>query len=435
MSAQAANSSHASAAPVPTSALATKFLIAGLVGLAVTALGFLVSPGKHVALSYLVGLTYWTAVAIGMLMLVMIHHIFDAGWSTVIRRQFEHGLASFKWLLVLFIPILVSVWVKPGAIWSWMDTSLPLHGGHGTIGEDPLYLKKASFLSKEMFTGMTIGFFVIWMWLSARLRKASFTQDSDGNAKWTFMSRKTAAFGIPLNALALTFASIYWMKSLEYHWFSTMYGVWFFANCVRAALAFGVVITCWLYARGDYKEIYNTNQLHCLTALAFAFVVFWAYVTFSQYFLIWNANVPEETFWYNIREHGDWLWVGMLLLFGHFFLPFFGWLSFRRKANRGPALKISLWIAVVIVIDICYNMLPMLTTHGADGHDVPVNFLSINLLWVISSVIGVGGVCVWSYLKSFPTTKLIPIRDPRIVESLTHHDATAPEAYQLKAQS
>jgi len=408
--------------PPPATALAAKFLGAGIAGLVITAIGyFLTENHQGVALSYLVGVSYWTAVCIGMLLLVLIHHIMDAGWSTVIRRQFEHGLSAFFWLGVLFLPLLLSAWVRPGLVWPWMDLAHEIHGGH-TVGADPLYVKKAGFLNRNMFTGMTAGFFLIWIWLSARLRKASFSQDSDGDAKWTFMNRKTAAFGIPLTALALSFAAIYWMKSLEYHWFSTMYGVWFFANCMRAGMAFGVVITWWLVTRGDYKGIFNTNQLHCLTALAFAFVVFWAYVTFSQYFLIWNANVPEETFWYNIREHGDWLWVGMLLLFGHFFVPFLLWLSYRRKANLRPALGISLWIAFIILVDLCYNVLPALK----DERDQPLPFLSINLLWVLSSVVGVGGICAWAYLRSFATARIIPVRDPRIVESLTHHEATAP---------
>ncbi|HEY0863380.1 MAG TPA: hypothetical protein VGD97_04695 [Lacunisphaera sp.] len=416
----------ASSSPAPTSALATRFLLAGFAGLAVTALGLLVSPAQHVALSYLVGFSFWVAVAIGMLLLIMIHHITDAGWSTVIRRQFEHGISAFKWLAVLFLPLLITAWMKPGLIWSWMDTSTVIHGGH-TVGADPLYVKKSGFLNLNMFTGMTVGFFAIWIGLSALLRKASFAQDADGSAKWTFANRRNAAIGIPLTALTLTFAAIYWMKSLEYHWFSTMYGVWFFANCMRGAMAIGVVITYWLYHRGDYKGIFNTNQLHCLTALAYAFVVFWAYVTFSQYFLIWNANVPEETFWYNIREHGDWLWVGMLLLFGHFFVPFLAWLRYRNKAELKPALIISIWVAVIILVDLCYNVLPALK----DAHDEPLPFLSLNLLWVLASAIGVGGICAWSYLKSFPTAKLIPIRDPRIVESLTHHEATAPEPGQV----
>jgi hypothetical protein len=312
-----------------------------------------------------------------------------------------------------------------------MDLTHVLPGGHGTVASDILYQKKASFLNVRTFTGMTLSFFAVWIWLSARLRKASFAQDADGDVKWTFMNRKTAAFGIPLTALALSFAAIYWMKSLEYHWFSTMYGVWFFANCIRAGLAFGVMITYWLYMRGDYKGIFNTNQLHCLVALAFAFVVFWAYITFSQYFLIWNANVPEETFWYNIREHGDWMWVGMLILFGHFFFPFIYWLSYRRKSTLRPALFISCWIAVIILVDLCYNVLPAMK----DAHDDPLPFLSLHLLWVLTSVVGVGGICVAAYLRSFGTAKIIPIRDPRIRESLTHHEATAPETYQLEAHS
>jgi hypothetical protein len=416
-------SASITSAATPIPALAGKFLIGGIAGLVVTAIGFFVGDPHGVVLSYLVGVSYWVAIAIGMLLMIIIHHLTDAGWSTVIRRQFEHGTAAFFWLGVLFLPLLVSAWMKPGFIWPWMDTGHVIHGGH-TVGADPLYIKKSGFLNLSMFTGMTIGFFAVWIGLSALFRKASFSQDRDGDPKWTYWSRRTAAGGIVLTALSLTFAAIYWMKSLEYHWFSTMYGVWFFANCMRGAMAIGVVITWWLYHRGDYKGVLNTNQLHCLTALAFAFVVFWAYVTFSQYFLIWNANVPEETFWYNIRESGDWYYVGMLLLFGHFFVPFLAWLGYRNKAELKPALLVSLWVALIILVDICYNVLPALK----DAHDEPLPFLSINLLWVFSSVVGVGGICAWAYLKSFPTAKLIPIRDPRIVESLTHHEATAPEA-------
>ena len=189
------------AAPASTAALANKFLIAGIVGLALTAVGlFVAHDPAAVALCYVVGISYWSAVAIGMLMLILIHHILDSGWSVVIRRQFEHGLAAFPWLFLLFVPLLISVWLKPGLIWSWMDLNHATHGGH-TVGTDVLYLKKASFLNPGMFTAMTIGFFLVWIWLSARLRKASFTQDADGDTKWTFMSRKTAAFGLPLHAL------------------------------------------------------------------------------------------------------------------------------------------------------------------------------------------------------------------------------------------
>jgi len=406
-------------APVPQ-----KALFVGLAGLALTALGVAFSADRHgPVLSYLVGVSYWTAIAIGMLLMVMIHHIVDASWSVVIRRQWEHGLSAFKWLFVLFLPLLVLAWVKPGFVWPWMDLMHPLHG-HGTVGSDVLYQKKAAFLNLNMFTGMTLAFFAIWVWLSARLRKASFTQDADGSATWTSMNRKSSAFGLPLAALSLTFAAIYWMKSLEYHWFSTMYGVWFFANCVRGALCSGVVIMVWLYRRGDFKGILNSNHFHSIGQLMLAFTVFWAYVTFSQYFLIWNANVPEETFWYNLRElnhdgtTNQWWYVGLALLFGHFVVPFLALLSYRFKVTHHIIRRIAFWVLTVILIDLCYNILPALK----DEHGDSLPFFSLNLLWVITSVVGVGGVCIWAYLRSFPTTKLIPIRDPRISECLTHHE-------------
>jgi hypothetical protein len=423
-------STHAASAPVSLSAESSasgagKALIIGIVGLALTGVGFAVSGAHAAAMSYLVGLTFWIAIAIGMLMWTLIHHIFDASWSVILRRQFEHCIAVFPWLALLFAPLVIVSWTGThDTIWSWMNLDGHVHGGHGTIGEDVLYVKKAAFLSLEMFTGMTVGFFLIWMWLSARLRKASFTQDIDGDLKWTYMNRKTAAFGIALTAVTLTLASIYWIKSLEYHWFSTMFGVWFFANCVRGALAIGVLIMLWLLARGDYKGILNTNHFHSIGQLIFAFTVFWAYVTFSQYFLIWNANVPEETFWYNLREiHADgtpsqWKWVGMVILFGHFVIPFLYLLSYKNKVTPSRIKFIVYWILATILIDLCYNILPVLK----DAHGDPLPFFSLNLVWVLTTVVGVGGIFVWSYLRSFPTQKLIPIRDPRIGECLTHHE-------------
>ncbi len=422
-------STHAASVPAAlpaasTSAGATKALTIGLVGIALTALGFLVSEAQAVAMSWLVGITFWTAIAIGMLMLVLIHHIFDASWSVILRRQFEHGLSAFKWLAVLFLPLIIASWIKPGAIWHWMDLNHEL-SGHGTVGTDVLYVKKASFLNLNMFTVLTAGFFLIWMWLSARLRRASFTQDADGDVKWTFMNRRTAAIGLPLGALSLTCAIIYWVKSLEYHWFSTMYGVWFFANCARGALAVGVLIMLWLWRRGDYKGILNNNHWHSIGQLTLAFTIFWAYVTFSQYFLIWNANIPEETFWYNIRElnadgsPNQWKYVGIIgVLFGHFVVPFLFLLSYRHKLNHAKMRFISVWILAVILLDICYNVLPVLK----DGSGSAQPFFTLHLLWTLTATVGIGGVCVWAYLKSFPTTKLIPIRDPRIGECLTHHE-------------
>src|SRR5688500_11458155 len=374
---------------------AGKALVVGLIGTGLTPVGLFFSGASPVAMSWLVGVTFWTAIAIGMLMMCLIHHIFDASWSVVIRRQWEHGLSAFKWLALLFVPlILASFFYDRDIVWSWFDLSHELHGGH-TVGHDPLYLKKSGFLSPEMFVGMTALFFIIWIWLSARLRKASFTQDMDGDVGWTYKNRVTAAMGLPLGALTLTFAAIYWVKSLEYHWFSTMYGVWFFANCVRGALCIGVVIMVWLWRRGDYKGVLNNNHFHSIGQLMLAFVVFWAYVTFSQYFLIWNANVPEETFWYNLRElnhdgsTNQWWYVGLVILFGHFVVPFCALLSYRFKITHHIIRRIAIWNLAIILVDICYNIMPVL-------HDSLVVPLMILTSLLIRTCVHL--MCIVSYI-------------------------------------
>jgi hypothetical protein len=148
------------------------------------------------------------------------------------------------------------------------------------------------------------------------------------------------------------------------------------------------------------------------------FTVFWGYISFDQYFLIWNANVPEETFWYNIREYGDWWYVSLFLVFGNFLLPFLVLLSYRYKVTHRTARRIAFFILFVIFVDMAYNILPALKDAGGN----PRPFLSLSLIWSLTSVAGVGGLCIAAYLRSLPTTKLIPIRDPRIGECLGHEN-------------
>lgn len=443
-SSTAANSSVAAAAAhasAPTRANpAGRALVIGLAGIAVTAAGIAVSGGSKVAFSWLTALTFWTGLAIGMLMLIMIHHIFDANWSTVIRRQFEHGVSAFKWLALLFVPLVVAALIEPTLVWKYFSPAYDLSsiGGHGTVGDDVLWVKKSGMLNTNFFLGATIVSFLGWIFLASRFRRNSFSQDRDGDLKWTFNSRVWSAAGLPFTAITLTLCIILWVKALDYHWFSTMYGVWYFAECVRGALACGVLIMCWLSTRGDYKGILNTNHWYSIGMLSFAFTVFWAYVTFSQYFLIWNANIPEETFWYNLREINNttgepnqWKWVGMLILFGHFLFPFLGLISYPAKTSMKWMRFMALWISFIVLIDIIYNIWPAKKVTAqmvADGQGFglgvgdPMPFLALHQLWTLSAVVGVGGICVWAYLKSFPTAKLIPIRDPRIGESLTYHE-------------
>jgi hypothetical protein len=397
---------------------ARKALLVGVAGTAATALGILVSGPHVVATSWLVAFGFWAAAAIGMLMMILIWHVFDSSWSVVLRRQFEHGLAAFPWLALMLLPLVLASWLGQGDIvWPWMNPLHPVHGDK-LVQADVLYEKKEAFLNIRLFTILSVVFFALWIWISARLRKASFTQDSDGDVRWTHRNRFTSAFGIPVVALTLTGAAIYWFKSLEYHWFSTMYGVWYFSDCMRGALSLGVIIMLWLHGRGDFRGILKTDHLWAIGQLMLTFTVFWAYISFDQYFLIWNANVPEETFWYNIREYGDWWYVSLFLVFGNFLLPFLLLLSYRFKVTHATIRRIAYLILFVIFIDIAYNILPALKDEKGN----PLAFFSVRLLWSVTSLAGVGGFCVAAYLRSLPTTKLIPIRDPRIGECLHQNE-------------
>ena len=256
----------------------------------------------------------------------------------------------------------------------------PLHQVYGdkTVATDLLYEKKAAFLNLPLFT---VALRRLLRALDLDLGPAAqgvlhpgLRRGRRSGRAGTASPRASASRSSPSRSRR---RAIYWFKSLEYHWFSTMYGVWYFSDCVRGALSLGVIIMLWLYKRGDFKGILKTDHLWAIGQLMLTFTVFWGYISFDQYFLIWNANVPEETFWYNIREFGDWWYVSLFLVFGNFLLPFLLLLSYRYKVTHRTIRRIAYFILLVIFVDIAYNILPAL--KDAQGNPLP--FFSLRLLW------------------------------------------------------
>jgi len=220
--------------------------------------------------------------------------------------------------------------------------------------------------------------------------------------------------------------------SLEYQWFSTMYGVWFFASGIRAALAVTILLCIYLVSQGTLKGLFKQAHQYDLACLSLAFTVFWAYISFSQYFLIYSANIPEETFWYTIREIdpntgslSGWFWVSMGLIFGHFFFPFLYLLFYRNKVDAPKLIFIVCWILAFHLLDLYWNIIPgrEVVPGSYVGFEArPV--IGAHLLWGLFSLIGVGCLCVWAVMKSFLSgvAEIIPIRDPRIRDSINHHE-------------
>ncbi|MEM9160447.1 MAG: hypothetical protein AAGB46_15480 [Verrucomicrobiota bacterium] len=392
-----------------------KFLIIGVASLLACLVGFFI-PGQErvAAFSYLIGIIFTSSIAVGMLFMVMIHHIFDAQWSVIVRRQAENYLSVMPWLGVMFLPLFLITYLwDQGAVWLWMNEDAPLGHGHGTVGEDVLYLKKTWWLSETFFWIRAILCFGVWAFFARAFRKHSFSQDEDGSPEHTKACRKLAAAGLFSVAFTWSAAAFDWIMALEYHWFSTMFGVWFFANAMRAALAVMLLTCAFLVAKGPLKGIFNTKHLHDVATLCFAFTVFWAYISFSQYFLIWNGNIPEETFWFNFREEGAWWYVSMVLVFGHFLFPFLFMLQWPLKTSYKAMTFMASWILLMQLLDLFFNILPSLKDHG---HVFQMFYNPVHFIWYITGVVGGLGVLLWAYWSSFRQRKIIPIRAPRIGE-------------------
>lgn len=410
----------------------TLILIVGLVLIGLSGLGLLTGSEADPTrpfIGWIIGISFWLSILIGMLFLLMIWWMFDSGWSVVVRRQMEHAIGAFPYLALIFLPLILLSLINPVSTtvpWIWMDAQAMVAGGHGTVAEDVLYVSKAAYLDRIFFILRYVIYFGVWTGLALLFRRWSFSMDRTGDHGNVHRSRKLAALGLFLCAFATTFAAIDWFKSLSYHWFSTMYGVWFFAASMRAALSATVLALFYMGTREDgLKGILKPVHFYFMGCLMLAFTIFWAYISFSQYFLIYNANIPEETFWYNIREmnkdggKNSWWWVSMALIFLHFFVPFLFLLW--HKSKFGTRLKfIAVWILVFHLLDLYWNIVPQkLATDSHGGYTVR----QFGIGWVdVTMFLGVGAIVIWAFLKSAARHRPIPIRDPRIEESINCHE-------------
>ena len=205
--------------------------------------------------------------------LIMIFRVFNSKWSPVVRRQQEHALSAFPWLALCLLPLLLVAWFgkdQAGILWSWINPSSPTIEVSSVISveEDVLHQKKAGYLNLNFFTLRLIAYFGIFCGISHWLRKASFSQDKDGDPSWTHLGTKVSAIGIPAAALALTFGAFDMFMSLEYQWFSTMYGVWFFASGMRAALAVTILVCLYLVSMAKLKGLYKQAHQYDLACLS-----------------------------------------------------------------------------------------------------------------------------------------------------------------------
>lgn len=370
-------------------------------GAVLTGIGALVSfirdGGVEFGFSWLLAFMFYYTIALGALFVVMVHHLTDAGWSVGIRRFCEH-LASllFPWLAVMYLPVAL---MGP-KVYKWMTLS---------PANNNLVAAKLPVFTIPGFWVTSAIFFGIWWLLTSRLRRWSLEQDETGSVKSARRMLFHSGWGIVAFALTLTFSGVLWMQAVQYQWFSAIYGVYFFASSAWAGLAFIYVLAAALLGRGILTPVLKRNYFYFIGVLIFGFTLLSAYGEFAQYFVIWNANMPEETFWYLIRENGNWWCLSMILILGKVFVPFFTLLPVHVKTNFKVLIPVCLLIGVMHAADLSFNIFPALHPHG---YPLKWIFLPVGCLLLM------GGLLGRAFVKKFNAHPPYPQRDPRLLEAM-----------------
>ncbi len=363
------------------------------VALALCGAGAAIDP-TQLSFSWLFAFAFYFTLCAGCFFWTLVHYATDAEWSVVVRRQLENIAVLLAVMAVFFLPILF----LRHHLYEWMN--IP-------PGKEATLDSKRAYLNWNFFVVRAVVFFGFFIIASQLLRRLSVRQDKDGNPKFTIWMRKVAFASLPMFALFLTFGAFDWLMSLNYHWFSTMFGVYIFAGTAGSSMSLLVLVITALRNAGYLKDVVTKEHYHIMGKWMFAFCVFWAYIGFGQYMLIWYANMPEETQYFLIRNTESWWTLSMLLVIGRFFGPFAILLLQSIKKHPHQLCYVAGWIVFMQMLDMYIVVLPVL--HGTGVH------LS---LWDFMPLVGIGAALAFVYLRIVGKTSLFPVRDPRLVESL-----------------
>ncbi len=354
--------------------------------------------GEQFQASFLVAFMYVLAIALGVLWFVTIQHLTNAKWSVVVRRVAEIIAACQPVIVGLFLLVLLPMLTGHSHLYEWLD---PVK-----TAENHAIAHKAGYLNLKFFLIRSAVYFGFWWVLSSYFLKESIAQDSSGKHEINKKLQAVSAPAMILFALTLTFCAIDLIMSVDPEFFSTIFGVYYFAGAVSSAYSFLALALMWLQGKGRLLTSVNREHYHDLGKMMFAFVIFWSYIAFSQYMLIWYGDMPEETHWFKARFAGDWAIVSWTLLVCHFAIPFFGLMSRHVKRNRKTLAFWAVWLLVIEYVDIYWLVMPSI---HADLEPSLVDLLA----WV-----GATGVFLGYVALSTAGKNLVPTKDPRLSDSL-----------------
>ena len=295
---------------------------------------------------------------------------------------------------------------------------LPIVAGMGHLYEwstpealnDPIIQQKALYLNTPFFLARQVAYFVIWIGMGTLLNKWSAEQDRTGDpALLTRMARLSGA-GLVIYGLTVTFATVDWTMSVNPHWFSTIWGLLNMVGQGLSAFAFGITVLVLLSQTAPLDTVLTSSHFHDLGKLLFAFLMLWAYLTFSQFLIIWSANLPEEIPHYLNRWEHDWQWVSVAVILLHFVLPYSLLLSRDLKRSPMRLRIVATWIVCARVIDYYWHVAPEFHKDG----------LSVGLLDV-ALPLALGGIFITMFVWQLRGRPLLPLNDPGLGKALTHH--------------
>ncbi|PYY19521.1 MAG: hypothetical protein DMG60_03935 [Acidobacteria bacterium] len=382
------------------------FTILLIIGAVITPHGY-----DHFLSAYLAGYVLWVGASLGCMALLMVNHLSAGKWGLIIRRVLESGAAQFPLMLILFIPIAIGMshlfpWI-PGSV-RWMQQNSDAH----TIMQH-----KEMLLNKTFFLIRVPIYFFIWWAFSTTLRRWSIERDRNPHGRdWQRILENLSGIGIVVYAITMTFAIVDWIMSLDAIWFSTIYGLIYLAGQGLTAFSICIITVLLLSQEEPMRTMLRKTEMHDIGKLLFAFVMLYAYLSFSQWLIIWSANMPDEANWYLHRLAGNWINLGRFLILFEFAVPFALLLSRRLKKQPAFMVPLCAFIIFVRMVDLYWMVEP--------------NFISterqITFNWMyIAAPLAIGGFWIFSFIRDLKSRPVLVAYDPQMEELLEPEHATA----------
>lgn len=382
--------------PERVSGLQTLGMGAAVIGLGLAGVGVAMAGLERFYQAYLVAYTFWLGVSLGSMALLMVQHLSGGAWGVVIRRPLEAATATLPAMAVLFLPIVAGM----HDLYHWT---------HEEALSDPVIAAKAPYLNTPFFLARAVFYFVLWNAIGHFLLKWSREQDQTGDPVYTSKLAYLSGGGLVAYTLSITFAITDWLMSVNPHWFSTMWGPLFMVGQGLAALALAITVLVFLMSSEPMNRVLSEHHFHDLGKLLFAFLMLWAYLSFSQFLIVYSANLAEEVPHYIARWNGGWQYVTVAIIVLHFVAPYALLLSRDIKRGITRLRLIAVWLLVMRVVDYHWQVMPEFhPTFGISPLDVGL-------------AIGLGGIFLTIYAMRLKSQPLMPLHDAGLEKALTHH--------------